>query len=157
MRLNFILFHMLKFNFIEFKFFSKVQFIIKLTWKVYQKRNKCVEVAWFDIYSKKKIKYFFSRFFFKITYEFQSSKTFLFRSRNDWKFIFKVSYFLQRKIGIFFHNSDENSNEDIIILLFLSIEKFYCWLRYYSSYSLGLKNFLPKDFEKFFLTTLFDA
>ena len=31
----------------------------------------------------------------------------------------KSHIFLQRKIGIFFHNFDENSNEDIIIILLL--------------------------------------
>ena len=36
----------------------------------------------------------------------------------------KSHIFLQKEIGIFFHNFNENSNEDIIILLFLSIKKF---------------------------------
>ena len=38
--------------------------------------NKCVEVAWFDIYSKKKNQVFFSRFFLKLYMNFNQVKHF---------------------------------------------------------------------------------
>ena len=36
------------------------------------------------------------------------------------------SHIFTKKNWYFFHNSDENSNEDIIICYSLSIKKFYC-------------------------------
>ncbi len=68
---------------------------------------------------RKKQVFFFSRFFFKFIYEFQSSKTF-FSDQGMIENSYLKSHIFTKKNWYFFHNFDENSNKDIIIILLLS-------------------------------------
>ena len=69
---------------------------------------------------RKKSSIFFSRFFLKLYMNFNQVKHFYSDQGMIENSYLKSHIFFTKKNWYFFHNFDENSNEDIIIILLLS-------------------------------------